>query len=149
MIKKVYAGKDSIAKIKTRGAINTNKEIMMVGYALAYDLSNLELLDKNGNLIRADEEAINRRFGILYSLITRFTKSYKVRNAIKRLHNLALMRLRGMNKLSYIMLIRGVAYEFLSLNEINMIERNVDSVNDYIHSPFWKNYIKAFGFKVI
>lgn len=144
MARNVYAGKDSVAKIPIKNKVDTSKEIIAVSYALAYDLINLEMLDRNGNLIPADARLINGRFGVLYALASRFSKSRKIKEIIHKLHNLALSRLSGMDRYTYLNSIRSVVYGYLTPNEIYIIEQKVDNVNDKLHSPFWRNFRRVF-----
>ncbi|MFH8038769.1 MAG: hypothetical protein QXJ14_02040 [Candidatus Aenigmatarchaeota archaeon] len=145
-MRNIYAGKNSIAKIEVEGIVDTPREVLMIAYALTYDLANLLILDRSGNLRKADAKTINGRFAILYFLMKKFKMGVKAEKIVRKFHNLALARLNGMNEITYVNSIREVALKSgLTYGEIAYVERKVNEVNDYIHNPYFRNIKRVFG----
>lgn len=129
MGKNIYAGKNSIVKINVSGKVNTFKEIMLITYALSYDLKDLRFIERNGRETPATIDKINGRFSVLYALANKYSK--KAINEIKKFHNLAIQRYHGMTESFYVISIRNIAKKYLDEHEINEIELLVERVNAY------------------
>jgi len=117
-------GEDSVAKIPTRGKVDSVREILMNLYAMCYDL----YLDKRllthipGHEIRARVNTLRGRFHVLRLLAIRNGHRH-ILHIINQAEQLSIAFVHGaISKEAYINQIRTLLIGFLSPRDLEMIE---------------------------
>lgn len=124
--KNVYMGKDSTAKIPTRGKVNEDWEILLNTYATAYDAINGIMLTRvPGQFDKTTVKEVRGRFLVLRRLAKKYAP--EVLPAVEQLEDLTLRHVKGeISDYQFLRSIRAIVMRYgLSPDLINLVEAKI------------------------